>query len=131
MALTPLESLRLQLSGCEDCGSTDINFTKKGLRKEAPRVRIPKSATSLIDSSRQPVPGSGAVHPKYCIVGEAPGDAICCGPGAALGAIAPVGCPFRDAPGTGFPDKVNLSRLGSLKVSMSLRKSSSETRRVF
>ena len=74
MPLTPLESLRLQLSGCEDCGSTDITFTKKGLRKEIPRVRIPKSATSLIDSSLQPVPGSGSVHPKYCIIGEAPGE---------------------------------------------------------
>jgi len=70
-----LQQLRLSILSCSTCGDTSEKVVKKtGEVKITPLVKIPAKATSVVDSSEAPVPGSGSLTPRYLFIGEAPGE---------------------------------------------------------
>lgn len=72
---TELKELELSILSCTNCGDVTTTHLKSGEVRTKPLVEIPKGAVSLVDSSKNPVPGhSMSDDIDYLWIGESPGE---------------------------------------------------------
>lgn len=72
-SIPTIEQLTQDILACTKCGDETVKVLKNGTERRSAVVKIRKGAISLTESSREPVPGSGAKNAKYLFIGEAPG----------------------------------------------------------